>query len=70
MLLGIMALYVGAVLCVSGLRLTGQAHAPERASALPRDPTAAGAEALEAEPAARIGPEPVGAAFEANPLAF
>jgi hypothetical protein len=68
MLLGIMALYVGAVLCVNGIWLIGQARAAERASARPREPAAAGAGALEAEVAGGRGPEPAEAAVEADPF--
>lgn len=77
MLLGIMLLYVGAVLCVNGIWLIGQARAAERqtvrAPARMREPVAAGVGAIgdegpiEAESVGGRGAEPAAARAEVDP---
>ncbi len=59
MLLGVMLLYVGAVLCVNGIWLYGQARAAKLAPARATPRGEPGGGAIEAQPAA--------AAVEAHP---
>ena len=66
MLLGVVLLYVGAVLCVNGIWLLGQARAAER------QPVAARSAAREGEVVASSaggrGPEPAAARAERSPM--
>jgi hypothetical protein len=67
MLLGVMLLYVGAVLCVNGIWLIGQARAAERAPAatpVRREPAGG---TVEAESVGGRGVEPGAAVVEADP---
>jgi hypothetical protein len=70
MLLGIMLLYVGAVLCVNGIWLVGQARAAERphvsTAARMHEPVGAG-DAVTAESVGGRGPEPAEAEAETGP---